>query len=137
MRYASPSHLSARSAAASRFHAHRATPQEFLLRGVQGHSIADVELNLKGKTPPDLLFHGTVAAFLENIRELGLQKRSRNRVHPSVDEATAVKVAQRRGKPIILVIAAGRMYEAGHEFFQSANGVWLTDKVPPGHIRFP
>ena len=107
------------------------------IRANQGHSVADVELNLEAKTPPDLLFHGTVAVFLESIREHGLQKRSRNHVHLSVDEATAVKVAQRRGKPIILVIEANRMCEVGYEFYLSANGVWLTDKVPPDQIRFP
>ena len=30
-----------------------------------------------------------------------------------------------------------RMHAAGHAFYRSENGVWLTDAVPPAHIRFP
>jgi putative RNA 2'-phosphotransferase len=26
---------------------------------------------------------------------------------------------------------------AGHVFHVSANGVWLTDTVPPGYLRIP
>ncbi|MEM6647348.1 MAG: RNA 2'-phosphotransferase, partial [Bacteroidota bacterium] len=29
------------------------------------------------------------------------------------------------------------MHAAGHRFYQSANGVWLTDSVPPEHLAFP
>jgi putative RNA 2'-phosphotransferase len=47
---------------------------------------------------------------------------------------TARKVGARRGKPVILTVHAGRMHREGHEFFVSANGVWLTDAVPPGYL---
>ena len=40
----------------------------------------------------------------------------------------------RRGKPVILTVDAGRMHRDGHKFFVSANGVWLTDTVPPGYL---
>jgi putative RNA 2'-phosphotransferase len=46
-------------------------------------------------------------------------------------------VGQRRGKPVILRIDAARMHADGHSFLQSANGVWLTDHVPPAYITFP
>jgi putative RNA 2'-phosphotransferase len=29
------------------------------------------------------------------------------------------------------------MHRAGHRFYRSANGVWLTDAVPPEFILFP
>jgi RNA:NAD 2'-phosphotransferase (TPT1/KptA family) len=29
------------------------------------------------------------------------------------------------------------MHERGFLFYRSANGVWLTDKVPVGYIIFP
>ena len=32
--------------------------------------------------------------------------------------------------------AAGEMAAAGHAFFRSENGVWLTDTVPVGFIDF-
>ena len=43
-------------------------------------------------------------------------------------------VGARRGKPVILTVDAGRMHRDGHKFFVSANGVWLTDTVPPGYL---
>lgn len=106
------------------------------IRAHQGHSIPDVELNLQAVKPPEILYHGTVAAFIESIRQHGLQQRSRNHVHLSADEATAIKVAQRRGEPIILVVDASRMDKAGYRFFLTANGVWLTNEVPTAFIQF-
>ena len=47
---------------------------------------------------------------------------------------TARKVGARRGKPVILEVDAGRMHRDGRTFFLSANGVWLTDAVPPGYL---
>ncbi len=88
-------------------------------------------------TPPNQLFHGTIAAFIESIREQGLLKRSRNHVHLSADIETAKKVGARRGKPLILTIRTDAMHESGHSFYLSANGVWLTDAVPAQFIQFP
>jgi len=107
------------------------------IRANQGHSVPDVELNLEPVTPPNQLFHGTVAAFIESIREQGLLKRSRNHVHLSADIETAKKVGARRGKPLILTIRAAAMHESGYSFYLSANGVWLTDAVPAQFIQFP
>lgn len=106
------------------------------IRASQGHSLANVELNLTSVPPPEFLYHGTVAAFVEGIRQHGLLKRSRNHVHLSADEHTASKVGSRRGKPVILTIAAGNMHAAGHTFYLSANKVWLTDQVPTEFIAF-
>lgn len=106
------------------------------IRASQGHSLPTVELNLEPTEPPQTLFHGTVAAFIESIREQGLLKRSRNHVHLSSDVETASKVGSRRGKPIILRVASGRMYSSGHLFYLSENGVWLTDSVPIDFIDF-
>lgn len=44
--------------------------------------------------------------------------------------ATATKVGQRHGKPVVLVVRASEMVAAGHNFYLSANGVWLADRVP-------
>lgn len=107
------------------------------IRASQGHSVSGVELNLEEKTPPETLYHGTVAAFLDSIRANGLQKRSRQHVHLSADEEIATKVGSRRGKPIILRVAAGAMRRDGHHFYLSANGVWLADAVPATYLTFP
>ena len=37
----------------------------------------------------------------------------------------------RRGAPIILTVDAAAMHAAGRAFYRAANGVWLTDHVPP------
>ena len=55
----------------------------------------------------------------------------------SADLATAQKVGARRGRPVILTVKAAAMRAAGHIFYLSANGVWLTDAVPPAYLEFP
>ena len=104
------------------------------IRANQGHSLP-VDLGLVPVEPPELLYHGTVPRFLESIRREGLTKGTRHHVHLSPDVETATKVGQRRGRPIVLMIAAGHMFRDGHKFYRSENGVWLTDAVPPAYIR--
>lgn len=106
------------------------------IRASQGHSV-EVELGYEPATPPEVLFHGSVARNMAAIRTDGLRKMSRHHVHLSPDEATARSVGGRRGEPVILRVAAGRMHREGHIFFRSANGVWLTEHVPPEYIEFP
>lgn len=106
------------------------------IRANQGHSV-DVSLGYEAQTPPQLLFHGTVGGVLDAIREGGLNKMERHHVHLSADRGTAANVGQRRGKPVILLVRAADMVAAGHEFFLSTNGVWLTESVPPEYIHFP
>lgn len=99
------------------------------IRAVQGHS-RTVDLGYQPSVPPELLFHGTVARFLDSIFEKGLVPGDRQHVHLSPDVATATTVGKRRGAPVILQVAAGAMYAAGHEFLRADNGVWLTGHVP-------
>lgn len=109
---------------------------ETKVRANQGHSV-DVDLGLSAKEPPNVLFHGTVKRFLESIRSKGLLPRNRQYVHLSPDLKTATDVGKRRGRPIILRIAASEMSSDGFEFYLSKNGVWLTDKVPSQYVAFP
>lgn len=105
------------------------------IRASQGHSI-DVELDYTPVTPPEILYHGTATRFLESIKAQGLLKGSRHHVHLSADEMTAAKVGARHGKPVVLIIEASRMQADGFLFYQSANGVWLTNHIAPQYIRF-
>ena len=105
-----------------------------MIRANQGHSVS-VDLGLTAMTPPPVLFHGTATRFLASIQKLGLLKGNRQHVHLSPNEPTAIKVGQRHGKPVVLKIAAGRMQMDGHKFYRSANGVWLTDHVPPACLE--
>ena len=107
------------------------SPDGLRIRANQGHSIA-VSLGLPPREPPSTLFHGTVDRLLDAIHREGLLRRARTHVHLSLDEATARTVARRRkGAVVLLRVRAKEMHNAGHVFFLSANGVWLTDHVPP------
>ncbi|WP_020407453.1 RNA 2'-phosphotransferase [Hahella ganghwensis] len=110
------------------------SPDGSRIRANQGHSVESVDLALSPVEPPGFLFHGTVERFLDDIREFGLKKMNRQHVHLSADITTARSVGGRRGKPVILKISAGQMFQSGIEFYLSANGVWLTDSVPAEYI---
>ena len=106
------------------------------IRASQGHSVS-VDLGLEPAVPPERLFHGTADRSLDAIRREGLRPGSRTHVHLSPDEATARAVGVRHGRPVVLTVTAGDLHRAGHAFYRSANGVWLTDEVPPASLRFP
>ena len=109
------------------------SPDGQRIRANQGHSVS-VDLGLTPETPPDVLYHGTVERFVSSIMEKGIEKGARQFVHLSLDVATATRVGSRRGKPVILKIAAASMHADGFRFYCSANGVWLTERVPPLYI---
>jgi len=100
-----------------------------LIRASQGHSV-QVDLGLDPVAPPPALYHGTVGRFLDSIFATGLKPGSRTHVHLSATRETAVTVGARRGFPVVLLVDAAEMANAGHQFFQAANGVWLTAHVP-------
>ena len=104
------------------------------IRANQGHSIP-VDLQLAPLTPPDVLYHGTATHALDGIYASGIENRSRRHVHLSADLATASAVGKRHGKLIILTIDAAGMHAAGHHFYRSDNGVWLTDYVPKDFLK--
>lgn len=109
------------------------SPDGRKIRASQGHSIA-IDLNLPATTPPAELFHGTATTSVAGILATGLQSRSRQHVHLSLDLETATRVGARHGKPVIFTIDAAAMHTAGYKFYRSANNVWLTDEVPKEYI---
>ncbi|MBX3160850.1 MAG: RNA 2'-phosphotransferase [Deltaproteobacteria bacterium] len=112
------------------------SPDGARIRANQGHSVS-VDLQLAPAEPPELLFHGTVAAALAGIRAEGLVRGKRHHVHLSRDVATANVVGKRRGAPVILTVRAAEMVAAGHTFYVSENRVWLVEHVPASFIDFP
>src|SRR5882724_6419298 len=106
------------------------------IRANQGHSVV-VDLALPPAAQPKVLYHGTAARFVASIRTAGLHAGNRQHVHLSLDVATATKVGQRHGKPVVLVVRAREMSAAGHRFFLADNGLWLTERVPVEFIMFP
>jgi hypothetical protein len=76
-------------------------------------------------------------ANLPSIRGRGLLPGRRTHVHLSPDEQTALQVGRRHGQPVVLLVRAREMGQAGYHFYLSANGVWLTEKVPVEYLIFP
>ena len=105
------------------------------IRASQGHSV-EVDLQYEPQVPPEFLYHGTATRFLDSIRKDGLQRMERHDVHLSAETRVTLQVGERHGKPVLLIIRAGEMHQAGHVFRRSANGVWLVNQVPPEFIQF-
>jgi putative RNA 2'-phosphotransferase len=104
-------------------------PTHSKIRASQGHSVP-IDLQLEPIEPPVVLYHGTATDRVQSILSSGLEKMSRHHVHLSSEIHTANAVGSRYGKPVILQVAAQEMYQAGHPFYCSDNGVWLADGVP-------
>lgn len=105
-----------------------------LIRAAQGHSSAQVKMELVKRVPPDMLYHGTASKHLKSIMKQGLIPGTRHHVHLSSDSATAMTVGGRHGRPVLLKINTKAMYEQGYHFYLSDNEVWLTDNVPSAFI---
>jgi putative RNA 2'-phosphotransferase len=111
----------------------RYTLQNGQIRANQGHSVPVPHLELEQLTPPTILYHGTTAQSWQAIQASGgLRPMSRQHVHlsASIDTAQTVAARRRRQESVLLQIRAGEMASAGHSFFRSSNGVWLTADVP-------
>lgn len=104
------------------------------IRARQGHSV-QVNLGYESSVPPEILYHGTPEQYVASVMREGLKKQKRHHVHLHGDAALAAKVGQRRGRPVLLTIAARRMADAGHTFYLTPNQVWLTNAVPVQFIR--
>ena len=109
-------------------------PSGTRIRANQGHSV-EVDLQLQPAEPPAVLYHGTGAGSASAIRREGLRKMRRHHVHLSADLQNAQRVGARHGEPVVFAVDAAAMRRAGHVFYRSANGVWLTDRVPPEFLR--
>lgn len=107
------------------------------IRAVQGHSTSGVNIDFVAIRPPDLLYHGTAVRNLKSIRSVGLASGNRHYVHLSLDELTAIQVGRRHGEAVVLQVGSKAMYEAGYDFYQAENGVWLTRHVPPQFLGLP
>lgn len=104
------------------------------IRANQGHSI-NIEIGLLPIEPLLLLYHGTGEKSVDFILKSGIQKMTRQYVHLSQDIVTATNVGFRHGRPRIFKVNSRYMYENGIDFFQSENGVWLTDYVDKEYIE--
>ena len=110
----------------------RFTIEEGRIRASQGHSL-DLQLDFRPVEPPPVLYHGTTREQWGRIQASGgLSRMRRHHVHLSADAGTARRVVGRRRAetPLVLRVDAVAARAAGHVFFLSENGVYLTDRVP-------
>lgn len=105
-----------------------------LIRANQGHSIP-VDIEFKEIIPPDILYHGTATKSLDGIKQHGIKSMSRLYVHLSKDLETAIKVGNRHGKCVVLVIDTKKMFGDGIKFYLSENGVLLTKYVDWKYVK--
>lgn len=105
-----------------------------LIRARYGHS-RDVDLGYEPAQPPHVLYHGTAVQTVPVLLADGIRRQRRRYVHLSESVETASQVGARHGRPAVLEVAAGRMADDGHRFFHTAEGMWLTDVVPPHYLQ--
>jgi putative RNA 2'-phosphotransferase len=108
------------------------SPDKKKIRANQGHSV-QVDLGLEPVEPPKFLYYPTEERFVERIMFQGLQPGKRNHVE-LMESLAEAEAAGDSPDAIIFRIRAKRMFEAGLPFYQSANGVWLADKVPAKYL---
>ncbi len=105
------------------------------IRAIYGHSVAG-KLRKVPAIPPEVLFHGTSPDSLEQIRSVGLLPMTRQYVHLSTDEATAIEVGRRKSKtPVILRVLAKEAAANDVRFYEGNEKVWLADSVSPEFLE--
>lgn len=109
------------------------------IRANQGHSLS-VDVELKETQPPKSLYHGTSSKVIDIIMQEGMKPMSRQYIHLSLDEDTAINVGNRHTKSVsattvLLAIDSEKMFSDGYKFYLSENGVWLTSIIPTEYIN--
>lgn len=104
------------------------------IRANQGHSVDYVHIDFKEYEGNEPVYHGTSSKYSESILRDGLIPKSRQYVHLSKDVETASNVGLRhtnKGECLVIYkINVELMKADGYKFYESDNGVVLTEKVP-------
>jgi len=103
------------------------------IRANYGHSIGERILHPEA-APPSLLYHGTHESAAPVILSEGLAPMRRQYVHLTVDRQLAARVGARRGKPVILEIAAVDAHRDGVKFYRANESFWLAVGVPAQYL---
>jgi len=105
------------------------------IRANYGHSLKGVNPDYQAVKPPEILYHGTRPAVKNKILAAGLRPMGRNYVHLSIGIKEAEKVALRRtNEPIIFKVKAFKAYQEGHNFYKTAEAIYLTDQISAEYL---
>lgn len=124
------------------------------IRALYGHSLEHVVVGDQRK-PPEVLWHGTISGALDSIRQNGLLPMGRKLVHLTSDQKYAGDVADSKGNTafrdevempdadpsggptLILTVRAVEAFDAGVQFWQANDHVWLADPIPAQFVEWP
>jgi len=104
------------------------------IRAVYGHSI-ELARPPEVSTPPAVLYHGTAADNVLNIRMQGILRMSRQFVHLSSDYEWVVRFLDDKPAWTIFAIDTLPALEAGILLRSANQHVWLTDALPASFLR--
>lgn len=100
------------------------------IRATYGHSI-EVTLPDADGDVPDLLYHGTDPANLDQIRERGIAPMDRQEVHLSATVEDALAVGRRHcDDPAVLEVDAAALGDAGVRVRERGDDVFTAPQVP-------
>ncbi|MCL2711777.1 MAG: RNA 2'-phosphotransferase [Methanomassiliicoccaceae archaeon] len=106
-----------------------------MVRATYGHSIP-LELDLPTDDVPQELYFPTTAEEVDIILEVGLRPSDRSMVHLSLTYDDAVRAGKVRvDDPVILVIDADAVFDAGYEIGKAGKTVFLAKEIPPDCLR--
>ncbi|MBX7167088.1 MAG: RNA 2'-phosphotransferase [Pirellulales bacterium] len=111
-------------------HRDRLEISEGRIRALYGHSVPDVQTATRG-IPPNPLFHGTKACWLNEILTYGLRPMERQLVHLTTDFNYALRVATTTDTtPVVLTVDTERATHDGTEFWKASRHVWQVQSIP-------
>lgn len=106
------------------------------IRAQYGHSIVGIDLGYEELEPPEFLYHGTATKYIDSINEYGLLHKGRQFVHLTEDKKVALSTGQRHGTPVVLKVAAKKLWQQNDAaFYKTPNGLWLTKYVEPQYLE--
>ncbi|KAJ7065380.1 KptA family-domain-containing protein [Mycena amicta] len=103
--------------------------ESWWIRANQGHSMSDIELDLKrilSSNEIPMAVHGTTMEAWRQISKVGLSRMARNHIHLAQGFVGDVISGMRSSSQILVFIDVKRALDAGVQFYLSSNGVVLT-----------
>lgn len=102
------------------------------IRALYGHSTPE-KIAKEVANPPRFLYHGTARKNLDAILEKGILPMSRQYVHLSKDEETALRVGRRKASDVVLLKIDTE--KSRLKYYYGNDQTWLADEISPDSIE--